>query len=293
MEILEFTGYIMSEKVAIAKEYLVSKQIKEHGLRKSEIKFSDDALAEIVEYYTRESGVRNLERQVANVCRKVAKEIAIKERSSVKISPKKINDYLGPRKFYPEVNERANKPGIVVGLAWTAFGGDILFIEASKMPGKGNLKLTGQLGDVMKESAQAAMSYVRANSKALGIEKDFHEKYDIHVHVPAGAIPKDGPSAGVTLLSGIVSLLLNKPLKENFAMTGEISLRGNVMPIGGLKEKVTAAHRAGVKHIIAPFLNKKDIEDIPEEIQKDLKFSFVRDVEEVLKLVLGLNVKNS
>jgi len=293
MEILEFTGYIMSEKVAIAREYLVSKQIKEHGLRKSEIKFSDDALAEIVEYYTRESGVRNLERQVANVCRKVAKEIATKERSSVKISPKKINDYLGPRKFYPEVNERANKPGIVVGLAWTAFGGDILFIEASKMPGKGNLKLTGQLGDVMKESAQAAMSYVRSNSKSLGIEKGFYEKYDIHVHVPAGAIPKDGPSAGVTLLSAIVSLLLNKPLKENFAMTGEISLRGNVMPIGGLKEKVTAAHRAGVKHIIAPFLNKKDIEDIPEEIQKDLKFSFVRDVEEVLKLVLGLNVKNN
>ena len=292
MEVLEFTGYIMSEKVAIAREYLVSKQVKEHGLKKSEIKFTDEALAEIVEYYTRESGVRNLERQVANVCRKVAKEIATKERASVKISPKKINTYLGPRKYYPEVSERINKPGIVVGLAWTAFGGDVLFIEASKMPGKGNLKLTGQLGDVMKESAQAALTYIRSKSESIGIEKDFYEKYDLHVHVPAGAIPKDGPSAGITMICALASLLLDKPLKDKFAMTGEISLRGNVMPIGGLKEKVTAAHRAGVEHIIAPFLNKKDLEDIPEHVQKDLKFSFVRDVEEVLNLVLGLNVKN-
>ena len=292
MEVLEFTGYIMPEKVAIAREYLVPKQIKEHGLKKSEIKFKDESLEEIVEYYTKEAGVRNLERQVANVCRKVAKEIAIKERASVIISSKKINDYLGPRKYYPEVSERANKPGIVLGLAWTSFGGDVLFIEASKMPGKGNLKLTGQLGDVMKESAQAAFSYVRSKSEELGIEKDFHEKFDLHLHVPAGAIPKDGPSAGITMTCAIVSLLLDKPLKQNFAMTGEISLRGNVMPIGGLKEKVTAAHRSGVKHIIAPFLNQKDLEDIPKQVQKDLKFSFVKDVEEVLNLVLDLRLKS-
>ncbi len=291
MEVLEFNGYIMSEKVAIAREYLVSKQIKEHGLKKSEIKFSDKSLEELIQYYTREAGVRNLERQVANVCRKVAKEIAVKERASVKISPKKVNQYLGPRKFYPEINERVDKPGIVVGLAWTAFGGDVLFIEASKMPGKGNLKLTGQLGDVMKESAQAAFSYVRSKAKELKIETDFYKNYDLHVHVPAGAIPKDGPSAGITMVCSLVSILLNKPLKKSFAMTGEISLRGNVMPIGGLKEKVTAAHRAGIKHIIAPFLNKKDLEDVPTHVQSDLKFSFVKDIEEVLNLVLDLSLK--
>ena len=292
MEILEFTGYIMPEKVTIAEKYLVEKQIKDHGLKRSEIKFSDKSLEELVEYYTREAGVRNLERQVANICRKVAKEISIKERASVKITPKKVNEYLGPRKYYPEISERANKPGIVVGLAWTAFGGDVLFIEASKMLGKGNLKLTGQLGDVMKESAQAAYSYIRSKAEELGIEKDFHENFDIHVHVPAGAIPKDGPSAGITMICAIVSLLLNKALKESFAMTGEISLRGNVMPIGGLKEKVTAAHRSGVKHIIAPFLNKKDLDDIPEQVQKDLKFNFVHDVEEVLNLVLDLKLNS-
>lgn len=291
MEVLEFTGYILNEKVSIASEFLVPKQIKEHGLKKSEIKFSDEGLAELVEYYTRESGVRNMERQIANICRKVAKEIATKKRNSVKISSKKVTDYLGPRKFYPEVTERANKPGIVVGLAWTAFGGDILFVEASKMPGKGKLKLTGQLGDVMKESAEAALSYIRSNANNFGISKDFHENTDIHVHVPAGAIPKDGPSAGVTMITAIASLLLETPVKANLAMTGEISLRGNVLPIGGLKEKVTAAHRAGIRSIIAPFLNQKDLEDIPEEVCNEMKFNFVKDVEEVLKLAIGLEQK--
>ena len=293
MEVLEFTGYIIEEKLHIAKRHLVDKQIQEHGLKSKEIKFTDDGIKTIIESYTRESGVRNLERQIAHVCRKTAMDIASKQRKSVTITPNRVEDYLGPKKFYPEVVHRLNKPGVAVGLAWTAFGGDILFVEANKMPGKGNLKLTGQLGDVMKESVQAAFSYIRSNAESLGIDPKFHEKYDVHVHVPAGAIPKDGPSAGVTMLIAITSLLTNKSVKENIGMTGEMSLRGNVLPIGGLKEKVTAAHRAGLKHIIAPFLNKKDLEDIPETVRKDLKFTFVKDVEEVLKLVLGISNNNS
>ena len=207
------------------------------------------------------------------------------------VTPNKIDDYLGPIKFHSEVAERASQPGVVVGLAWTAFGGDILFIEATKMPGKGILKLTGKLGDVMKESAQAAYSYVRANAKKLGIDPDFYKKFDVHVHVPAGAIPKDGPSAGVAMITAIVSLLTNKPVNEAMGMTGEISLRGNVLPIGGFREKSTAAHRAGLKHILAPALNEKDLEDIPETVLKDLKITFVKDVLEVLKLSLGIDGK--
>ena len=287
MEVLTFTGYILEEKLNIAKKHLVEKQILDHGLKKNEIKFTDEALSILIESYTRESGVRNLERQIANVCRKVAKDIATKKVKKVVVNPEKIESYLGAKKYYPEVAERTNKPGVVVGLAWTAFGGDILFIEATKMPGDGKLKLTGQLGDVMKESAQAALSYARANYKQLNIDSDIFKKYDIHLHVPAGAIPKDGPSAGVTMLTSLVSLLLDKPVKKQLGMTGEISLRGNVLPIGGLREKATAAHRAGIKHIIAPDLNKKDIEDIPKSILKDLKISFVKDVNEVLKLALG------
>ena len=287
MEVLTFTGYILEEKLNIAKKHLVEKQIKEHGLKKNEINFNDEALSVIIESYTRESGVRNLERQIANVCRKVAKDIATGKSKSVKVTPKIVEGYLGAKKYYPEVSERTNIPGVVVGLAWTAFGGDILFIEATKMPGTGKLKLTGQLGDVMKESAQAALSYTRANAKELGIDSDLFKNNDIHLHVPAGAIPKDGPSAGVTMLTSLVSLLLNKPVKKDIGMTGEISLRGNVLPIGGLREKSTAAHRAGIKHIIAPYLNKKDFDDIPEKVSKDLKISFVKDVNEVLKLAIG------
>ncbi len=287
MEILQFTGYIHEEKIQIAKRHLIPKQIKEHGLKKSEIKFSDDAILKLVESYTREAGVRNLERQVANVCRKVALDIATKKCKSVKVTPNKVEEYLGARKFFSEVAERCSKPGVVVGLAWTAFGGDILFIEASKMPGKGALKLTGKLGDVMKESAQAAFSYVRSNAEQYGIEPDFYTKNDIHVHVPAGAIPKDGPSAGVAMVTAIVSLLTNKPVKEKLGMTGEISLRGNVLPIGGLKEKSTAALRSGLNHIIVPKQNEKDLEEIPEQIKKDLKITFVNEVEDVIKLSLS------
>ena len=288
MEIIEFTGYIHSEKSNIAKKHLIPKQIKEHGLLKKEIKFTDDAISLVISSYTREAGVRNLERQFANLCRKAAKDIASEKTKSVTIDGKKVHEYLGAEMFYNEVAERTNKPGVVVGLAWTMFGGDILFIEASKMPGKGNLKLTGKLGDVMKESAEAAFSYVRTNSDSLGIEKDFYKKYDLHVHVPAGAIPKDGPSAGVTMVTALVSLLKNKPVKDGLGMTGEISLRGNVLPIGGLKEKSTAAHRAGLKHIIAPDDNKKDLEEIPSQVQKDLKITFVKDVKDVLKLALDI-----
>ena len=291
MEVLEFTGYILSEKIHIAKDFIIGKQINEHGLKKQEIKFTDEGLCLLIESYTRESGVRNLERQIANVCRKTAREITSEKKKSITINTAKVFDYLGPKKYIPEVAERASQPGVVVGLAWTAFGGDILFIESTKMPGKGALKLTGKLGDVMKESAQAAFSYIRSNAPRLGIDPSFYKKFDIHVHVPAGGIPKDGPSAGVAMITSIVSLLLDTPVNEGFGMTGEISLRGNVLPIGGLKEKSTAAHRAGLKNILVPELNKKDIVDIPETILKDLKISFVKDVSEVLKLSLGIDMK--
>jgi len=291
MEILEYTGYIVEEKIEIAKNHLLPKQIKEHGLKNNEISITDNALKLIIESFTREAGVRGLERQLANVCRKVATAIVSKEAKIVSVNQDKVYDYLGPKKYISDVAERCNKPGVVVGLAWTAFGGDILFIEASKMPGKGILKLTGKLGDVMKESAQAAHSFIRSHAKELGINPDFYKKYDIHVHVPAGAIPKDGPSAGIAMITAMVSLLTNVPVKEGFGMTGEISLRGNVLPIGGLKEKSTAAHRAGLKHILAPKENEKDLEEIPEKIIKDLKITFVKDVEEALKLLLGINFK--
>ncbi len=288
MEILEFTGYIQDEKLQIAKKHLLPKAVENHGLKKSEIEVSDEAIATTIESYTREAGVRNLERQLANLCRKTAKDIATKVKKKVKVTPEVVEQYLGPKVFFSEVAERTNKPGVVVGLAWTAFGGDILFIEACKMPGKGMLKLTGKLGDVMKESAQAAFSYIRTNAKKYGIDPNFYKKHDVHIHVPAGAIPKDGPSAGVAMITSMVSLLTNKPVKSMLGMTGEISLRGNVLPIGGLKEKSTAAHRSGLKEIIAPYLNKKDLEEIPSKVKKDLKITFVKDVEEVVKLALDI-----
>tara|TARA_B100000131_G_scaffold285198_1_gene294313 strand:- start:899 stop:3250 length:2352 start_codon:yes stop_codon:yes gene_type:complete len=284
MEILDFSGYIIEEKVSISKKHLIPKQIKEHGLRKKEVSFSLEAIQLIIESYTRESGVRNLERQIANVCRKVARDILVKKFKSIKLTPAKIQDYLGPILFHSEIAERCKKPGVAVGLAWTAYGGDILFVESSKMPGKGGLRLTGQLGDVMKESAEAAFSYIRSNAKQLKVELDFYKKYDIHIHVPAGAIPKDGPSAGITMIVAMISLLKNEKVKNGLGMTGEISLRGNVLPIGGLKEKATAAHRAGIKHIIAPYNNKRDLEEIPKKVLKDLKITFVKDVNEVIKL---------
>ena len=290
MEILDFSGYIEDEKIKIAQQHLIPKQIEENGLNKKEVSLDKAAISELVRSYTRESGVRNLEREIANVLRKVARDLVEKTIKKIRVTSKKVIEYLGAPRFYSEIAERTTKPGVVTGLAWTAAGGDILFIESSKMKGKGGLTLTGQLGDVMKESATAALTYVRSHTDILGIPDDFHEKTDIHVHVPAGAIPKDGPSAGVSMFTSIVSLMTGKPVKAKVAMTGEITLRGYVLPIGGVKEKVTAAHRSGIKHIILPDHNKKDLEDIPEHIKKDLNFYFAKEIMDVIDVAIpGLN----
>ena len=276
MEIIDFSGYILDEKVQIAKKHLIPKQMEENALTTKDVALDDVGLKELINSYTREAGVRNLEREIANVFRKVARDKVEKKSKKVRVSKKKVTEYLGAPRFYSDIAERTTKPGVVTGLAWTAAGGDILFIEASKMKGKGALTLTGQLGDVMKESATAAMTYVRSHTDILDLANDFNEKTDIHVHVPAGAIPKDGPSAGVGMFTAILSLLSGKPVKSKVAMTGEITLRGNVLPIGGVKEKVTAAHRSGIKTIILPDQNRKDLEDIPEHIKKDLEFHFAK-----------------
>ena len=290
MEIIEFSGYIEDEKVQIAKQHLIPKQMKENALTKKDVALNQTGIKELINSYTREAGVRNLEREIANVFRKVARDKIEKNTKKIKVNKKKVSDYLGAPRFYSELAERTTKPGVVTGLAWTAAGGDILFIEASKMKGKGRLTLTGQLGDVMKESATAAMTYVRSHTDILGLDEDFNENTDIHVHVPAGAIPKDGPSAGVGMFTAIVSLLTGIPVKNRVAMTGEITLRGNVLPVGGVKEKITAAHRAGIKTIILPDHNRKDLEEIPDHIKKDLDFHFAKEMMDVTDFALpGLN----
>ena len=286
MEILEFSGYIQDEKVQIAKRHLIPKQVKENGLRKPEVFLDVNSIKELISAYTREAGVRQLEREIANVLRKVAREIVETKVKQIKVTKTKVHDLLGASRFYSELAERATEPGVVTGLAWTAAGGDILFIESTKMQGKGKLTLTGQLGDVMKESATAGLTFVRAHANSFGIDPSFNEHTDIHVHVPAGAIPKDGPSAGVSMVTSLVSLMTNTPVKGRVAMTGEITLRGNVLPIGGVKEKVTAAHRAGIKEVILPDLNRKDLEDVPEHVSKDLTFHFAKEIWDVLKVAL-------
>ncbi len=286
MEIIEIPSYIEDEKLHIARNFLVPKQAEEHGLKDKRIDFSDEALHFIISGYTREAGVRNLERKIADVCRGVAMEVAGGSKDKFVIGREAVIKYLGNQKFYPEVSERLNKPGIATGLAWTPVGGDILFIEASKMKGKGSLILTGQLGDVMKESAQAALSFIGANAEALGVEPDFREKYDIHVHVPAGAVPKDGPSAGVTMLTALVSLLTGRLVRNDLAMTGEITLRGAVLPIGGVKEKVIAAVRSGIKTVILPKKNELDLDEVPAHVRDQLKFKFVGEMHEVLSFAL-------
>jgi ATP-dependent Lon protease len=292
MEILDFSGYIEDEKIHIAKRHLIPKQVKENALTKSDVSFDKNAIRELIRSYTREAGVRNLEREIANVLRKVARDKLEKSNGKIKLNKNKINEYLGAPRFYSDIAERTTKPGVVTGLAWTAAGGDILFIEASKMKGKGKLTLTGQLGDVMKESATAALTYVRSHTDIIGLPENFNEITDIHVHVPAGAIPKDGPSAGVGMFTAMVSLLTDKPVASNVAMTGEITLRGNVLPIGGVKEKVTAAHRSGIRTIILPDHNRKDLEEIPKHILKDLKIHFAKEMMDVIDIALpGLNGK--
>ncbi|ABC81480.1 ATP-dependent protease La [Anaeromyxobacter dehalogenans 2CP-C] len=292
MEILELPGYTFEEKVHIAQNHLIPKQLREHGLSADAIAISEKALIKIIMAYTREAGVRNLERRIADVCRAIAVEVAsgkIGASAKRSIEEADVLEILGPEKFYNETAERTEIAGVATGLAWTAAGGDILFIEATKMPGKGALTLTGQLGDVMKESAQAALSYLRSKSDSLGIPVNFLEKTDLHIHFPAGAIPKDGPSAGVTILTALVSLLTGIRVRSDVAMTGEVTLRGLVLPVGGIKEKVLAAHRAGIKRIIIPARNEKDLLDVPEQARKELEFVFAAHMDEVLQAALEEN----
>ncbi|MBN2780699.1 MAG: endopeptidase La [Candidatus Marinimicrobia bacterium] len=287
MELIEFSGYTLPEKAHIAEHFLIPKQVTEHGLSEKDIRFTQDGVSAIIQDYTREAGVRALEREIAHVCRKVAKEkVESAHFRKRTIQEKTVETYLGKQKFFSDRAERMKRAGIAIGLAWTQVGGDILFIEATKMPGEGKLQLTGQLGEVMKESAQAALSFIRSNAIELGIDERFDKQYDIHIHIPAGAVPKDGPSAGVTLLTSVVSVLTGRKVKNDLAMTGEITLRGSVLPVGGIKEKIIAAHRAGLKTIIMPQQNNKDMDDIPLEIRNDLSFSFVRDMTEVLDIAL-------
>lgn len=287
MEIITIAGYTELEKIHIAKDHLLPKQIKEHGLSKSQLQIREDGIQKIVRYYTREAGVRSLERQLATVCRKTAKILVSGEKKKVVITEKNIEEFLGKTKFRYGQAEMEDQVGVATGLAYTTVGGDTLQIEVSLAPGKGKLVLTGKLGDVMKESAQAAFSYVRSKAKELGIEEDFHEKYDIHIHVPEGAVPKDGPSAGITITTALVSALSGKPIRKEVGMTGEITLRGRVLPIGGLKEKSLSAHRAGLTKIIIPKDNEKDIDDIPESVREDLSFVLVSHVDDVLKHALN------
>ncbi|HXX59000.1 MAG TPA: endopeptidase La [Thermodesulfovibrionales bacterium] len=286
MEIIYLSGYTAEEKLGIAKNYLVPKQLDEHGITKKVLKITDAAILQVISQYTREAGVRNLEREIANLCRKVAKKIAEGGPKKFVITTRNLHRYLGVPKFLPEEEMERDEVGVSTGLAWTETGGDIIYIEATTMKGKGSLTLTGQLGDVMKESAQAALSYVRSRAKKLGINDDLFSKTDMHIHVPAGAIPKDGPSAGITMATAIASAFTGMPVSKNVAMTGEVTLRGRVLPIGGLKEKTLAAKRMGIKRVIIPSRNKKDLEDIPKYIKKDMDFIFAETMDDVLAVAL-------
>jgi ATP-dependent Lon protease len=294
MEVIEIPGYTAHEKEAIARQYLVPKQLEGHGITTQNAEIRDDVLKSVINAYTREAGVRNLERNIADICRGVAVKVAIamdtegaaREDVHVEVNPDNLSDFLGPERFQFEVAERTAEPGVATGLAWTAAGGDILFIESTKMPGKGNLVLTGQLGDVMKESVKAALSYIRSHSFEFDIDHDFMNKFDIHLHVPAGAIPKDGPSAGITMFTSMISLIAGIKVRNDTAMTGEITLRGNILPVGGIKEKVLAAHRAGITRVILPTRCQKDLVDVADEIKKEMEFLFVSRIEELIPLAL-------
>ena len=289
MEVIELPGYTESEKLKIAKKYLVPRQLKEHGLSKNRCSVKDEAILAIIQSYTREAGVRNLERNIAALCRAVATEVAKGKKRRATIAKNDLAKILGPAQFESELALRTGIPGVATALAYTPVGGELLFIESASMPGKGNLQLTGQIGEVMKESAQAAFSIVKANAKKLKIEPERFSKFDYHIHVPAGAIPKDGPSAGIAMFTSLVSLLLGKPTRPDVAMTGEITLRGLVLPIGGLKEKILAAKQAGIETIIIPARNKKDLPEVPKEAKKGIKFEFARNTNEVLRIALSTN----
>jgi ATP-dependent Lon protease len=301
MEIIQLDGYTEYEKLEIAKGYLVPRQIKNNGLREQEIQFEEAGLRQIIRDYTRESGVRNLEREIGRVIRKVATKIAAGELTLVEgdsngaiqllnIGPAQVREYLGKPRFYFEAALRTEKAGVATGLAVTAVGGDVLFIEAARMPGKDRLTLTGQLGDVMKESAQIALSYVRAHAQELGVDSASFNDADIHLHVPAGAVPKDGPSAGVTMVTALVSLLTNRPVRAEVGMTGEVSLQGQVLPIGGLKQKILAAHRAGLRTIIFPKRNDADLDDVPEDVRGEMTFIMAETIDEVLAEALSSSI---
>jgi ATP-dependent Lon protease len=288
MEVIPITSYTEHEKVTIARGYLVPRQIRENGLLPEEITFADEALYVLIRSYTREAGVRNLEREIGSVCRKVVTRIAEHKVERVAVTPELVSELLGKPHFYPnaEVRERTAVPGVATALAWTPVGGDLLFIEATRMPGKHGFQLTGSLGQVMQESARAALSYVRSKTSELGLAPDFFEHNDIHLHIPAGAQPKDGPSAGITMATALISLVAGRPVRSDLGMTGEITLRGQVLPIGGLKEKVLAAHRAGLKAVILPKRNMRDLDDIPEDVRTELTFIPVERMEEVVAAAL-------
>ena len=286
MEVIEFPGYIEEEKLKIAQLFLVPKQLKNHGMEPKQLRFTESGLRSIIREYTREAGVRNLEREIAAICRKVAKGIAQEKVKAARLTAKSVRNYLGQPRFRFGIAEKEDEVGVATGLGWTEFGGDILFIEVTLMKGRGNLLLTGHLGDVMQESGKAAFSYARTRAAALDIDEDFYRRTDVHIHVPAGQIPKDGPSAGITMATSLISALTRRPVRRNVAMTGEVTLRGKVLPVGGVKEKVLAAHRAGIKTVILPQDNKRDLDEIPDHVQKDLKFQFVSTMDDVLGFAL-------
>jgi ATP-dependent Lon protease len=289
MEVIELAGYTLEEKLEIAKRYLVPRQIERNGLSKSKIEFTDEALREIIDGYTREAGVRSLEREIGSVCRKVAREFAEGTRKSKRtVRPKQVVEYLGKRKVQPEVRRRTDEPGVATGLAWTPVGGDVLFVESTAYPGDGKVQLTGMLGDVMRESAAAALSYIRTRAGDLGADlpEDYFRKTDFHVHVPAGAIPKDGPSAGITMATALASRITGRPVRSDTAMTGEITLTGQVLPIGGLKEKALAAQRAEIERVIFPRRNEPDLDEFPDHLLKEMEFIPVDHVDEVLDTAL-------
>lgn len=287
MELIEVTSYTENEKVHIAKEHLIAKQIKRNGLKPEQLSFSDKAIGSMIRGYTREAGVRNLERKIGQICRKAAREIYEGEKKKIRITERTLLAYLGKEKYSFDRKNDTDEVGIVRGLAWTSVGGDTLEIEVNVMPGKGEFSLTGQLGDVMKESAQAGISYIRSVSEDYEIPKKFFEQHDIHIHIPEGAVPKDGPSAGITMAAAMLSAITKRKIRADVAMTGEITLRGRVLPIGGLKEKILAAKNAGITTVIVPKKNEKDIEEISKEIKEGLRIVFVETMEEVLKIAFA------
>jgi ATP-dependent Lon protease len=286
MEVIPVSGYTEEEKVKIAQQYLVPKQAKNHGLKGKSFSITEKALRDLINYYTRESGVRNLEREIGSLCRKVARQKVAKKGNNYKITPTSLEKYLGKKKFRYDIIEGESEIGVVTGMAWTQVGGDTLFIETAKVPGTGKIQLTGQLGDVMQESAKAAITYIRSIADTYQLEEDFYKKYDIHVHVPEGAVPKDGPSAGVTMFTSVISALTEIPVRKDVAMTGEITLRGKVLAVGGIKEKVLAAHRAGIRTILLPKDNEADIDEIPANVRRQLHFVLLDRAQQALDYAL-------